>query len=368
VTGYPEAVEVLLDVETFSNMNCIGIAAFADAAPEVREVLATGFERYPGMVELDPPQHARYRNLVNVAFTPRRVAEFEPQVREIAARLIEQFGNGTVEFISQFAGPLPGAVIGVVLGLPTEDIPMLQALSDAFKRLEAGTLASMPLDEQIETARDFVQFQHYAAHVAEEKRREPGDDLISTMLAAGTRLDVPLTLVEEMSMVIHLVFAGQETTVMLLGSMMLLLMEHRDQWERLCKEPKLISAAVEEALRCAPPVIYHQRYSTTTGIVDGHKIPEGANVQVVFAAANLDPRQFPNPARFDVARKEAGRHLSFGRGIHFCVGAPLARLEARVAFEELTRRLPGLRLAPDTTPPRDTHEMLSGLTRLELVV
>jgi cytochrome P450 len=366
VTGYDEAVEVLLDTARFSNVNCIGIASFDQAAPEVRAVLAEGFERFPGMVELDPPAHTRYRNLVNVAFTPRRVAAYEPRIREIAVELIERFPPEHVEYMSAFALPLPGAVIGEVLGLPAEDMPMLQHLSDAFKTLEAGTLASLPLGEQVATARDFVRFQHYAADLVERRRGAGGEDLISVMLAAGAELDDPLTQVQEISMVIHLVFAGQETTVMLLGGMLLLLMTRRDEWEKLCARPELIPGAVEEALRCEPPVLYHQRRTTTAARVGGAEIPAGEDVQVVFAAANRDPRRFPEPERFDVERREAGRHLSFGRGVHFCVGAPLARLEAKVALEELTARLPGLHLRPGVAPPRDPHEMLSGVMRLEL--
>jgi cytochrome P450 len=367
VAGYDEAVEALRDTQTFSNVNCIGIASFADARPEVRAVLQRGFDRFPGMVELDPPEHTRYRNLVNVAFTPRRVAGFEPRVREIAGGLIDRFPDGEAEFVSAFALPLPGIVLGEVLGLPTEDMPELQKLSDAFKALEAGTLASMSLEEQLATAGDFVRFQYYAADVVEERRRSPTDDVIGSMLAAGAALDDPLTLTQEISMVIHLIFAGQETTVMLLGSMMLLLMKHRDQWDALCLHPELVAGAVEEALRCEPPVVYHQRRTTAAASLGGCEIPAGEDVHVHFAAANRDPARFPEPDRFDVERREAGRHLSFGRGVHFCVGAPLARLEAKVAFEELTRRLPGLRLRPGATPPRDPHEMLSGLTRLDLV-
>ncbi|HZQ03055.1 MAG TPA: cytochrome P450 [Gaiellaceae bacterium] len=366
VTGYDEAVGVLLDTGTFSNVNCIGIASFEDAAPEVQAVLRQGFERFPGMVELDPPVHTRYRTLVNLAFTPRRVAAYEPRIRELADGLIDAFPAGRVEFMRAFALPLPGAVIGEVLGLPAADMPMLQHLSDAFKTLEAGTLASLSLGEQLETARDFVRFQHYAREVVEERRRTPGDDLISSVIQDGMALAEPLSLVEEISMVIHLIFAGQETTVMLLGGMMLLLMTHRDQWQALCARPELIPGAVEESLRCEPPVLYHQRRTTKPARIGAVEIPAGEDVHVVFAAANRDARRFPDPDRFDVARGDAGRHLSFGRGVHFCVGAPLARLEAKVTLEQLTSRLPELRLATGTTPPRDPHEMLSGLTRLEL--
>lgn len=366
VTGYDDAVEVLLDTKSFSNSNCIGIAAFSDAHPDVQGVLTRGFERFPGMVELDPPAHTRYRNLVNVAFTPRRVAGYEPRIREITTELIDAFPDGHVEFMRAFASPLPGSVIGEVLALPAHDMSMLQEYSDAFKALEAGTLASMSLEQQRETAERFVRFQHYCAEVVRERLASPGDDLISAMLAAGEALGEPLTEVEQISMVIHLIFAGQETTVMLLGSMMLLLMTNREEWEKLCANPQLAAGAVEEALRCEPPVVYHQRRTTTNASVGGVTIPPDRDVQVHFAAANKDARRFADPERFDVERQNAARHLAFGRGVHFCVGAPLARLEARVAFEELTRRLPGLRLPAGAAPSRDAHEMLQGLTRLEL--
>jgi cytochrome P450 len=330
-------------------------------------VLAAGYERFPGMVELDPPAHVRYRRLVNIAFTPRRVAAYESRIRELVCRLIDAFPRREVEFIRALALPLPGLVIGEVLGLPPEDMPMLQHLSDAFKLLEAGTLASLSCDEQIEVARDFVQFQEYAATLVEARRGGQSDDLISVMLRAGSAMGEPLTLIEEISMVIHLVFAGQETTVMLLGGMMLLLMTNRDQWNLLCRNPCLIPGAVEEALRCEPPVIYHQRRTKRRARVGDVTIPTDADVRVVFAAANRDPRRFARPDCFDVGREDAGRHLSFGRGVHFCVGAPLARLEAAVLFEELTARLPNLRLRPGFVAPRDAHVMLGGVGRLELI-
>lgn len=366
VTGYDDAVRVLLDTASFSNVNCIGIASFDQAAPEVRAVLAEGFERYPGMVELDPPAHTRYRTLVNLAFTPRRVAAYEPRIRAIAGELIDAFPDGRVEFMSAFALPLPGRVLGEVLGLPAQDMPMLQAYSDAFKALEAGTLASMSLDDQCATAERFVRFQQYVADLVERRAARPGDDLISHMLGAGRALADPLSLVEEVSMVIHLVFAGQETTVMLLGSMMLLLMNNPDEWRKLCARPDLMPGAVEEALRCEPPVVYHQRRSTCPARIGEVEVAPGRDIHVHFAAANRDSRRFPDPGRFDVERKEAVKHLAFGRGVHFCVGAPLARLEAKVAFEELTRRLRGLRLPADGVAARDSHEMLQGLSVLEL--
>lgn len=366
VTGYDDAVRVLLDTASFSNVNCIGIASFDQAPPEVRSVLAQGFERFPGMVELDPPTHTRYRTLVNLAFTPRQVAAYEPRIRTITEELIDAFPDGSVEFMSAFALPLPGRVLGEVLGLPAQDMPMLQAYSDAFKALEAGTLASMSLDEQCATAERFVGFQHYVADLVGRRAAEPGEDLISHMLLAGRALDEPLSLVEEVSMVIHLVFAGQETTVMLLGSMMLLLMTNRDEWAKLCARPELAPGTVEEALRCEPPVVYHQRRSTRPARVGDIEIAPGRDVHVHFAAANRDPQRFPDPSRFDIERKEAVKHLAFGRGVHFCVGAPLARLEAKVALEELARRLPGLRLPVDGAAAHDPHDMLQGLSALEL--
>ncbi len=367
VARYADAVEVLRDTARFSSVNSLGIESFSLLPSEVLAVLDNGFSRFPGIVEMDPPTHTKYRNLVNLAFTPRRVAGLEPRIRELAVQLIgEMAATKDLEFVSQFAFPLPMMVISELLGVPAEDRLLVQSLTNDFRALEAGTIFQLDLDGQIRCAKSFVAFQRYAADLIEKRRLAPADDILGALVRSRLEDGRELTMAETVSMVIHLMFAGQETTVMLLGSLMWLLMQRPEQWMKLRAQPKLAAGALEEALRLEPPVTYHLRRTTEAVVLDGVEIPAVSNVQVMFANANLDRRVFMDATRFDIERPIAARHLSFGRGIHFCVGAPLARLEARVAFEELPARLPSLHLGSGSEPAYASHRMLHGLSELRL--
>lgn len=364
-TAYDDVLDILRDTTHFSAVNSIGIAPFASMASEVREVLDRGRPRFPGIIEMDPPDHTRYRRLVNEGFTPRRVAALEPRMREIAHELLDGLAGETgADFVKAFGDPLPIRVIGEILGVPIEDMDHVQVLSDSFRTLEAGTIGRLPIEDQIAVAEQFVAFQKYVEGMVDDRRANPGDDLVSVLVQTPLAGERPLTTDELVSTVIHLLFAGQETTTRLIASMLLLLLSERHLWERLIAEPELAPNAVEEALRLDPPVTYHLRQAKLPVTVGGTALEPGAAVHLVFAAANRDPAMFPEPAVLDLDRENASRHLGLGRGIHFCVGAPIGRLEAKVAIEVLTERVPTIRLAPGTTPERENHAMLSGLASL----
>jgi cytochrome P450 len=365
VTRYTDIITVLRDNERYSAVNSIEIAPFDSFQPEVRAILATGYPRFPGMIELDPPDHTRFRNLVNTAFTPRRVAELEPRIRQVVGGLIDAFGaQGPIDFVERFAFPLPMTVIGQLVGANPEDADLLRDFTNNFRTLEAGLVNTLPLEQQLRCAELFVQFQKYAAGMVEKRRANPTDDLTSALIQArmedGTELDLEQTI----SMVIHLLFAGQETTVMLLGSMMLRLLTKRELWEAVVRRPELAATVVDEALRFDAPVTYHSRRTKTPVELGGAAIPAGQDVQLIFDAANHDEAAFPEPSQFKVDRADASRHLSFGRGVHFCVGAPLARLEVRIALQELGSRLPTLRLDPSSAHDYASHQMLHSLQQL----
>jgi cytochrome P450 len=365
VTRYADILTVLRDNERYSAVNSIEIAPFDSFRPEVRAILATGYPRFPGMIELDPPDHTRFRNLVNTAFTPRRVAELEPRIRQVVGGLIDGFGGrGPIDFVERFAFPLPMTVIGQLVGANPEDADLLRDFTNNFRTLEAGLVNTLPLEQQLRCAGLFVQFQKYAAGMVEKRRASPTDDLTSALMQArmedGTELDLEQTI----SMVIHLLFAGQETTVMLLGSMMLRLLTKRELWEAVVRRPELAPTVVDEALRFDAPVTYHSRRTKTPVELGGAAIPAGQDVQLIFDAANHDEAAFPEPSQFKVDRPDASRHLSFGRGVHFCVGAPLARLEVRIALQELGSRLPTLRLDPSSAHAYVSHQMLHSLQHL----
>ena len=367
LTRYQDIVEVLTDTGRFSAAGSIGIEPFDGFAPEVQAEFARGLERFPGLIEQDPPVHTRYRNLVNLAFTPRRVAALEPGIRGITDRLIDTFIlDGHIEFMSGFAFPLPMTVIGGMLGVPDEDLDRVQLMADGFRTLEAGTLWQLPLAEQVSVAGRFADFQLYVADMVEARRVSPADDLVTTLLSAKLGGARDLRTDEIVSTVIHLLFAGQETNARVLGSLMWLVLSERERWLDLVAHTELALEAFEEALRMEPPVTFHARRTIEPVEIGGIVIPSGATVHLVFASANHDETAFDDPERFDPRRANVTRHLGFGRGVHFCVGAPLARLESRVAIERLSRRLPTLRLKPGETARHEAHVMLRGLESLYL--
>ena len=384
VTRYADVRQVLLDREHFTAAGSIGIDQFEAFPPEVRAVFDTGFERFPGIIEMDPPEHTRYRALVDAAFKPRRVAALGQAFRDIAHRLIDRFaGAGHTDLIAAFSIPYPMAVICHVIGIPDEDLAEVHRMSAGFAALEAGVIWHRPLEEQVASAKQFVAFQRYAAALVEERRANPTDDLLSLLVRStldgstengstqhvstqnGSTLDGRrgITLEEAISWVIHLLFAGHETNARSLGTTIHALLSEPRLWRAITTDPSVIPNVVEEGLRLEPPVTYHTRTTVRAVTISGVEIPPGSVVHVVFAAANRDAAVFPEPAVFDPARRNISRHFGFGWGIHHCVGAPVARLESRIALEALAERLPNLRLAP-TAAERERHPMLRGLEHL----
>jgi cytochrome P450 len=368
LTRFDDVVAVLSDTKRFSAVGSIGIDPFDSFPTEVQRIFDEGYERFPGLIELDPPTHSRYRSLVNLAFTPRRVADLEPRIRQLTDDLVDTFAEaGAADFIRAFAFPLPMTVICEILGVPSQDMRSVQTMADGFRALEAGNMWKLPVAEQARVAKSFVDFQHYAAALINDRRQHPREeDLLTTLLSAELGGERPLTTEELVSSVIHLLFAGTETTARMLGSALWHLLDPRDTWEALRQDPALAANAVEEALRMEPPVIYHLRRTREAVRFDDVEIPADQPVHLLFASANRDGDAFHHPGEFDVHREGITRHLGFGRGPHFCVGAPVGRLEGRVALEVLIRRLPSIRLQAGYRAEPEEHLMLRGLKRLPI--
>jgi cytochrome P450/nitrite reductase/ring-hydroxylating ferredoxin subunit len=361
VTRYHDIVRVLKDPETFSSAQ--SLAVDSSLAPEVQAVLDEGYPATPTMVTADPPVHTRFRELVGKAFTPRRVSVMEPRMREIASGLIDRFVNaGRAEIVKSFAYPFPMEVIAEILGVPSADMDRFKRWSDDM----SARFGPLPLDRQIECARSEVGFQHYFAAMLEERRRHPRADFLTDLLNARVKGETLLNVSEMLSILKQLLIGGNETTTNLIGSAMLLLMENRDQYEALLADRALIANAIEEALRLDAPVQGLFRTAMRTVELGGVRIPKGAHLELLYASGNRDRARFDDPDRFEVRRADAFNHMAFGFGIHFCIGASLARLEGRVALETLLDRLPNLRLVPGQSLRHHEHFFLRGLERLEL--
>jgi cytochrome P450 family 142 subfamily A polypeptide 1 len=294
------------------------------------------------MINMDDPAHRQRRELVNRGFTPRRVLDHEPRIREICAGLIEgALALGAFDFVQRVAAPLPMIVIGDMLGVRAEDRDTLLRWSDDLVK---GTSATAGPAVMARAAEAFAAYAAYHHEVVEERRRRPGDDLVSILVHAeidGERLDDEALLHETLLILV----GGDETTRHVISGGMEQLLLHPEQWRRLRREPAGIPAAVEEMLRWVSPIQNMNRTALRDAELGGQKIREGEKLLLLYPSGNRDEAVFPDPFRFDAARSP-NDHLAFGGyGTHFCLGASLARLELRVMFEELAARLPELELA-----------------------
>lgn len=290
----------------------------------------------PTMNALDPPRHTKVRALISRGFTPKRVRDLEPQIRAIARSLVDDFARrGSVDAIADYAAILPSLVMGRLIGLPDDLIAVCRELTDEFMHHTAPQAADGPAPRAYEIF----------ARLYDERRREPADDLLTALLQAevdGERLSED----ELLAFGWLLLVGGNDTTTNLIGNGLELLARHPEQRRKLVEDPELVPAAVEEVLRVASPTHTLPRIAAVDVPLHGEVIEAGARVLLLWAAANLDEREFRDPERFDVERG-APRHLALGHGVHYCLGASLARMEARVAWEELLRRIPAYELAAE---------------------
>jgi cytochrome P450 len=313
------------------------------------------------MLFLDPPEHTRLRGIVSKTFTRRAVDALAPRVEQLVDGLLDAVAErGEMDVVDDFAYPLPIAVMGELLDIPDEDIAGFRLWS----RDLAGVV-DIPTDLGViaRGAKAGSWFIDYFHELIPKRRSAPGDDLLSALIAAedeGGRLSHD----ELLATCVQLVFAGHETTQNLISNGMRALLQHRDQFDRLREDPSLIRSALEELLRYDGPAQMSARWTKTDVELEGKTLKPGEPILVFLGAGNRDPEQFPSPDTVDIARAD-NRHLGFGAGIHFCLGGPLARLEARIAIAELVRRFPDMQLAGDDPPYRPTLA-LRGLASLEV--
>lgn len=313
------------------------------------------------IITSDPPLHDGLRAIVNRGFTPRQVRDWEPRMREIVAGCMQKLHAGRpFDVVHDLAIPLPVAIIAEVLGVGAERHADFKRWSDD---IIAGCSGSQRSDTFAPMLRSMGELGVCMRQVAAARRKRPTDDVISALVAPrqGEALDAGMLT----QFVLLLLVAGNETTTNLIGNGVKALLDHPEQLARIQSDPGLLPNMIEEVLRFDPPIQFVFRRTTRAVEVAGTTIPADASVAVLLAAANRDERQFDDPDRFDVGRDTRG-HLSFGLGIHFCLGASLARLEARVAFEALLPELRQLERAAGQSNFIDSY-LVRGLDRLELV-
>ena len=358
---FKDVMQVFKDARFSSDMSQV---LPADQIPA--RLKAFGDPNSAPMIFRDPPAHTRLRSLVNKAFTPQIMEAFRPRIEAVATELLEQAiaenQSGRLDLVSSFAFPLPVVVISEMLGVPSQD-------RTRFKEWSSAIIAAVDMLQKPEIYQRagiaLRELHGYLAGVLAERRQNPQDDLM-TALAQAEEQGGKLTEREIFSTCSLLLSAGHETTANLIGNSVLALSAHPEQWQMLKDDPTLIPNAVEEFLRYDSPAQTSSRWVTQDMEWDGRQLKKGDNVYVMLGAANRDPAQFENPNELDI-RRPLSRHSAFGLGIHFCLGAPLARLEGQIALTTLMRHLPNLALQTDSLEWHDTV-VVRGLKSLPVVL
>jgi cytochrome P450 len=373
VTRHEDVLQVLRDPATFSSAVQPGQAVLPVSDEDATRIEAIRAQRRPIVPVLgatDPPEHTRYRRLVGAAFSVRSIKALEPMIRTVATELIDSWiTRDTIDFVREFAVPYPTTAIAKALNVPDD------RLAD-FKRWSDGAILNMgsnpTIDERVEAERGLNEFQQFFVDVVEARRADPQPDFVGMLLNASLDDDAsevktrPLDLTEILSILMQLVVGGNETTAKMLADAMRWLGERPDLWRRIQADSSYIPSVVEESLRMSSVAQAMRRFATCETELGGVVIPKGSRVFVVYRSANRDDRVFAEPDTFNPDRENVGTHLAFGKGIHYCIGANLARLEAQVALEELSRRLDTVAVSASNDFAMNDSFVFRGLRRLDL--
>jgi len=344
ITRYADIEQVFRDPGTYSA--AVAQAPLVPLVPEAQQILLAGGHRpQPSMVSLDEPEHARLRKPAARAFSMKRVTAMVPTIEAMAARLLDSIPEQAPEFdlVATLAFPLPANIVFSLMGVPEDDYAQLKTWCGYRAALAWGRPAP---EDQVEIATTMAAYRRYMRDLVDAKVREPGDDVTSDLIAIHDEDPDRLSLDEVSSILFSLSFAGHETTTGLIGNTVRRLLEEPSRWAEITRQPGLIPGAVEESLRYDPSVPVWRRVTTRPVTLAGVELPQGARLFLWLAAAGRDAAAFAAPDEFDLRRPDAERHLAFGKGLHFCLGANLGKLEAQIALAELARRYPHLRLAP----------------------
>jgi cytochrome P450 len=336
--------------------------------PEVAAIREKGFPDSNSLTATDPPAHQRFRSLAVKVLSPRRFALLEEGVRDLCNLLVDAFiAEGEVDLQRQFATPLPLIVTADLLGLDHADMPDLKRWSDDYSEAMASHSRPMPRKRVLECAQSLTDLQLYFNRKIDERRAAPGDDTISELIKANDALPDPIEQIALVDMIRIFLIGGNETTALAIGSMMHRLLEQPERYAQLVRDPSLAPKAIEEALRHDSPTQWSGRTTAVDTTLAGVDIPAGARVYLIWGSGNRDPNKFTDrPDEFDPNRRAPTSHLAFGFGPHFCVGAPLARMEMRITLEVFLARLHNLRLSPKNEYRYLAHPILRGVEHLHV--
>ncbi|MGH2523781.1 MAG: cytochrome P450 [Anaerolineales bacterium] len=360
IPRYDDVLATMLDTQHFSSQG--RVLAVLDHLPAGLRANFRPFENHftGGLINADPPNHTRLRALVNKAFTPRTVEQLRPRIQGLVNEMLDAVqSRGKMDLVHDLAYPLPAIVIAEILGAPPETREDFQVWSDGILAFQGSGVVSPEVLEQ--SQQHLLAMRAFLTELLAERRRQPRDDLLSHLAEAEMEGD-RLTPAELLTTCVTLLIAGHETTTNLIASGLYTLLRHPEQMRQLRADPALMPSAVEEMLRFESPLQRNPRRVAEDFEYGGAQLRRGDYVLQMLGAANRDPKVFPNPGQFDITR-QPNRHLAFAFGIHFCVGAPLARLEAPIAIGTVLRRLPRLRLAAETIE-WEPHGLLRGLGAL----
>ncbi len=368
VTRDGDVREAMMNAENFSAE--IALQLYYTMCPSAAKIIEEhGVKISPSVVDEEAPVHGPHRKALRKSFTPTKVKEMDPLVRDLVTKQIDTFvKQGEADLVTDFMFQVPADVIMKLFGVPDEELDTVRQYAKRNAEFGFGYPSE---EEQVELSRNMADYWEYArGHVDRLleaiEAGEPGDDVIS-VFAQGLKEQGIFDCEYCYIIMLQILFAGHETTVNGSAGMFRSLLQHRDQWEAVCADPELIPNAVEESLRYAPPVPHWRRLAKEPATLSGVEVPEGTKLLVALGSANRDESRFENSETFDIRRPNAKEHVAFGHGRHLCVGAPLARLEMNIALEELTRRLPHiefvegqlLEMSPNTSHCGPEHVLVS---------
>lgn len=350
LTKYDDILQTFKRTDIYSNEGRLGRAV--EYLPAELRSRLTAFEdhyRTKGLLHSDPPDHTRLKLLVQKAFSPRMIDSMRPRIQGIVDELIDAvLPTGQMEVIEDLAFALPVAVLATIMGVPRGDSAKFRTWADSLLAFQGVNKPSMAVLEHAQAT--LIEVRGYLRSLIQMRRREPGEDLVSELVAVEQEGE-KLTEDELINTCVTLLVAGHETTTSLIGNGLFLLLEHPEQWQLLKDEPQRLPEAIEEILRFESPVARQPRLVKQDTELGGKQVKKGQMVFQMLNAANRDPDYFDRPDVFDITRPK-NRHLAFGQGVHFCIGAPLSRAEGFLVFQTIVERLPNIRLV-DAEPEWD---------------